>query len=35
MGLAGLRAVNDISPDALLMPAPTFTIPPPQKVRKK
>jgi L-lactate dehydrogenase (cytochrome) len=35
MGLAGLRNVKDISRDALLMPAPTFTIPTATKVRKK
>jgi L-lactate dehydrogenase (cytochrome) len=35
MGLAGLRDVKDISRDALLMPAAPFTIPPPQKARKK
>ena len=34
MGLAGLRDVKDISRDALLMPAATFTIPPPAKVKR-
>jgi L-lactate dehydrogenase (cytochrome) len=36
MGLAGMRDVKDITREALLMPAPTFTIPAPQtKARKK
>jgi L-lactate dehydrogenase (cytochrome) len=35
MGLAGLRNVNDITREALLMPAPTFTIPAPEKKARK
>jgi hypothetical protein len=35
MGLAGLRSVQDIARDALLMPANPFTIPPAAKAKRK